>query len=165
MNCPTENREGAEILLAYTAGKLDRARSAKLEEHLKVCAACRAFAGAQDSVWKALDAWEAAPVSPDFDRRLYARIEKEVSLWDLIVRPFRPLLVSRGLPIAAAAAVVLMAGFLLERPAGMTPASAPETSATVEAVGPEQAEQTLREMEMMRELNRLVHPEGADSKI
>jgi anti-sigma factor RsiW len=165
MNCPTQNREGAEILLAYTAGKLDGSRSAVLEEHLKLCAACREFTAGQASVWKALDAWEAAPVSPDFDRRLYARIEKEVSLWDLILRPFRSLFVRQGLPVAAAAAVVLMAGFLLDRPANLSPVPASQTSANVESVAPDQAEQTLREMEMMRELNRLVHPDGADSKI
>jgi anti-sigma factor RsiW len=165
MNCPIDNRESAEILLAYCARKLDAGSSAILEEHIKICPACREFAEGQQSVWKALDAWEAAPVSPDFDRRLYARIEKEVSLWDLILRPFRPLLVRQGLPIAAAAGVVIMAGFLLDRPAGMNPGAPPETSANVEAVAPEQAEPTLQEMEMMRELNRMVHPENANSKI
>ena len=74
MNCPIENRESAEILLAYCARKLDAGSSAILEEHIKICPACREFAEGQQSVWKALDAWEAAPVSPDFDRRLYARI-------------------------------------------------------------------------------------------
>ena len=165
MNCPIENREGAEIVLAYCAGKLDAGTSAILEEHIKICPACREFAERQQSVWKALDAWEAAPVSPDFDRRLYARIDQEVSLWDLILRPFRPLLVRQGLPIAAAVGVVLMAGFLLDRPAGMSPASMQDTSAIVEPMAPDQAEPTLQEMEMMRELNRLVHPESANSKI
>jgi hypothetical protein len=74
-------------------------------------------------------------------------------------------LVRQGLPIAAAAGVVIMAGFLLDRPAGMNPGAPPETSANVEAVAPEQAEPTLQEMEMMRELNRMVHPENANSKI
>jgi len=165
MNCPTQNREGTEILLAYTAGKLDAARSAAVAGHLQACTSCREFTGGQAAVWKALDAWEAAPVSPDFDRRLYARIDREVSLWDLIVRPFRPLFMRQGLPMAAAVAVLLMAGFLLDRPPAINPVPAPQTSADVESVAPDQAEQTLREMEMMRELNRLVHPDGADSKI
>jgi anti-sigma factor RsiW len=163
MNCPTQNREGAEALLAYTAGKLDRLRSATLEEHIKMCPACGEFVRGQNSVWKALDAWEPAPVSPDFDRRLYARIETQVSLWDRILRPFRPLLVRQGLPAAAAAAVVIMAGYLLDRPAGMNPIAAPQ--AAVMEVAPDQAEPTLQDMETMREFNRLVHPENADSKI
>jgi len=165
MNCQMEGRDSAEIVLAYCAGKLDRGRAAMVEEHLKNCAACRELAGGQQAVWNALDAWEAPPVSPDFDRRLYARIEKEVSIWDLILRPFRPLFVRQGLPVAAAAAVLLMAGYLMDRPAGMAPGVPGAAQATVESVAPEQAEQTLQEMEMMRELNRLVHPENADSKI
>lgn len=165
MNCPMEGREGTEILLAYCAGKLDRARSCTLEEHIKLCPACREFVVGQQAVWTALDAWEPAPVSPDFDRRLYARIEKEVSLWDLLLRPFRPLLVRQGLPVAAAAAVVIMAGFLIDRPAGLYPAEAGPTEANVESMAPEQAEQTVQDMEMLRELNRLVHPENPDSKI
>jgi anti-sigma factor RsiW len=163
MSCPMENRE-SEVLLAYCAGSLEATRSAMIEEHMRACPACREFAEGQQAVWKALDGWEAAPVSEDFNRRLYARIEKEVSWWDLILRPFRPLTMRHGLPIAAAAGVVIMAGFLLDRPAAMNPA-APQTSAHVESVASEQADQTLSEMEMMRELNRLVHPEGADSKI
>jgi hypothetical protein len=166
MNCPIENRESAEILLAYCARKLDAGSMAILEEHIRICPACREFAEGQQLVWHALDTWEAAPPSPDFDRRLYARIEKQVSWWDVILRPFRPLLVRQGLPIAAAAGVVIMAGVLLDRPAGLSPGSLPQTSANVEAVAPDQAEPTLQEMEMMRELNRLVHPENAgDSKI
>jgi len=165
MNCPIENQEGAEVLLAYGTRKLDAGSSAILEEHIKVCPACREFADGQQAVWKVLDAWEAAPVSPDFDRRLYARIENEVSLWELFLRPFRPLLFRQGLPIAAAVGVVIMAGVLLDRPYGMDPASPPQTSAYVEAVGPDQAEHTLQEMETMREINRLVHPDNPDSKI
>jgi hypothetical protein len=165
MNCPIEDQEGNEILLAYCARKLSAAPAVELEEHIKICPACSGFAQKQQLVWKALDAWEAAPVSPDFDRRLYARIEKEVSLWDLILRPFRPLFALQGLPVAAAAGVAIMAGLLLYRPAGMNPEFAPQTSANVESVAPDQAEPTLQEMEMMRELNRLVHPESADSKI
>lgn len=162
MHCPIENRDTAEILLGYCAQKLDAKTAAVLEAHIEICPACREFAEAQKAVWKSLDAWEAAPVSADFDRRLYARIEKEVSLWDLLLRPFRPLLARQGLPIAAAA-VVIMAGVLLDRPS-VSPAPISETSATVE-VAPDQAEPTLQEMETMRDLNRLMRPEGADSKI
>ena len=165
MNCPMENRDGPEILLAHAAGRLDRSRSAPIEEHIKICPACREFAAAQEAVWKALNSWEPAPLSPDFDRRLYARIDQEVSWWDLVLRPFRPLFVRQGLPVAAAAAVVIMAGVLLDRPAGMNPVPVPSTSANVQALAPDQADTTLQDMEMMRELNGLVHPEGADSKI
>src|SRR5260370_42315822 len=57
-----------------------------------------------------MDSGEAPPVSQDFNRRLYRRIEQEVSVWDMLARPFRPLFVRRGLPVAAAACLLVMAG-------------------------------------------------------
>jgi len=163
MHCPIENRDREEILLAYCAQKLDAKSAAMLDEHLGICPACREFADAQKSVWDVLDTWEAAPLSPDFNRKLYARIEKEVSIWDLMLRPFRPLLARQGLPIAAAVAVVVMAGVLLDRPS--IELRQGETSAQVEAVTPDQAEHALQEMETMQELNQIMHSATADSKI
>jgi len=165
MNCPIENQESAEILLAYCSRKLNPASAAILEEHIQICPACRDFARGQRAVWEALDAWEAAPVSADFDRRLYARIATEVSLWDRLLRPIRPLLTLQGLPVAAAALVVITAGLLLDRPAGPVRPNDAETSAALEAVTPDQAEPILQEMEMMQELNRLAQPQSPDSKI
>jgi anti-sigma factor RsiW len=167
MRCPIETPEGKELLLAHSTERLEAGRSALLDEHIQACPACRAFVAAQDAVWSALDAWEAAPVSADFDRRLYERIEKEVSWWDLLIRPFRPLMMRQGLPIAAAAVVLLVAGFLMQRPGGISLSSVPE-SAEVETAAPvaqEQAEHALQEMEMMREFNSLVRPEAGDPRM
>jgi hypothetical protein len=130
-----------------------------LEEHIRDCQACREFAGGQRAVWEALDTWKAEPVSPDFDRRLYQRIEQEVSWWDLLLRPFRPLLFRQGLPIAATAGLVLVAGLLLQHPANVPRSAAPE-SAQVEAMPPEQVEHAVDEMETIREFNRLVRTEA-----
>ncbi|SPE37755.1 Putative transmembrane anti-sigma factor (fragment) [Candidatus Sulfopaludibacter sp. SbA6] len=74
------------------------------------------------------------------------------------------MLFRQGLPIAAAAGLLIVAGVLLERPAAVPSASSP-VSAQVDVVAPEQAEHALQEMEMMREFNRLVHPDAADSKM
>jgi anti-sigma factor RsiW len=164
MKCPIATQESAEVLLAYCSHKLDPDAAAMVEQHIRACAACGEFARRQASVWKALDTWEAAPVSPDFDRRLYQRIEKEVSWWDLLMRPFRPLLFREGLPIAAAAVVVIAAGVLIERP-DRVPAERGPVSAQVEAVAPEQAEHALQEMEIMREFNRLVHADATEPKM
>jgi hypothetical protein len=131
---------------------------------MRDCPACLAFAANQKAVWEALDTWEAAPVSADFDRRLYQRIEKEVSWWDLLMRPFRPLVFRQGLPIAATACLVLIAGLLIQHPSRVPPSSVPE-SAKVEALPPEQVEHALDEMETMREFNRLMHPETANPKM
>jgi hypothetical protein len=104
-------------------------------------------------------------LSAYFDRRLYQRIEKEVPWWDVLVRPFRPLLFRQGLPIAATAAILLVAGFLIQRPASVPSSVVPESSAKVEAIAPDQVEHAIDEMELMREFNRLVRPENAEPKM
>ena len=157
MKCPIETRENAEVLLDYCARKLDAARTMILEEHIRICPSCREFADAQRAVWEALDAWEAAPVCADFDRRLYHRIENEVSWLDLLLRPLRPWMARNALPIAAAVAVVVTAGALLDRPSAPPPAS-PE-SAQVESLQPEQVERALDDMQVVQEFNRLVRPD------
>jgi anti-sigma factor RsiW len=158
MKCPIETPETAELLLDYTARKLDKDRAATLERHLKICPACRQFAAEQRAVWQALDAWEAAPPSADFDRRLYARIEKEVSWWELLVRPFRPMLPKQVLPVAAAAGVVLMAVAMMRPPAAQ-PIAIPEQSAAVEPAQAEQVEHALDDMEMLSDIRHQMRNE------
>src|SRR5450432_234816 len=164
MKCPMETRESAGFLLAYGAGKLDAETTALLERHIGVCQACREFAGHQRAVSAALDAWEAPPVSADFDRRLYQRIEKEVSWWDLLTRPFRPMLVRQGLPVAAAACIMVMAGALLQRPATVEPA-APAESAQLESVQPEQVEHALDAMQMLSDFSHQVRAAANESEM
>jgi hypothetical protein len=131
---------------------------------MEICPACREFASGQRAVWEALDAWEAAPVTLDFDRRLYRRIDREVSWWQLLVRPFRPALVRQGLPIAAAACLLVMAGVLLQHPAGAPPASQPQ-SAQVEVLQPDQVEPALEAMHLLGEFSYRVRGDAADSKM
>jgi anti-sigma factor RsiW len=168
MNCPLDIPENAQVLLDYSTRKLDAARTATLERHMEICPACREFAAEQRAMWKALDSWEAPPVSQDFDRRLYRRVEQEVSWWDLILRPFRPisfapLMVRRGLPVAAAACLLVTAGVLIDRPAG-SPAPKKDM-AQVESVQPEQVEQALDAMEMLSEFSHHVRTDGQESKL
>jgi hypothetical protein len=105
-----------------------------------------ALDAAKRSVDEALDLWEAPGVSPDFDRRLYRRIEQDVPWWSFLVRP------QRLVPAGAAAALLIAAGLWIGRP-GMTPAP---RSAAIEALPPDQAEDALHEMQMFEEFNRLV---------
>jgi anti-sigma factor RsiW len=160
MKCPRETGQGPEMLLAYSSGELDTETAAAFAEHFRTCAACGKDAAEQQAVWSALGAWEAPGITADFDRRLYARIASEVSWWD---RFARPMLVRRGLPVAAALAVTVVA-VLVERPA-LTPASAVPESAQVEIVAPDQAEHALQDMETMRELSRLMHTEAPEPKM
>jgi len=164
MKCPIETRENAELLLAYCARTLDAESTAILERHMEICPACREFAHGQRAVWEALDAWEAAPVTLDFDRRLYRRIDREVSWWHLLMRPFRPVLAGHGLPIVAAACLVVMAGVLLQRPAGTPPVGHPQ-AAQLEALQPDQVEHALDAMRMIGEFSHRVPGDVADSKM
>lgn len=160
MNCPLENQEGSAQLLAYTAGKLDGRTRLALESHLESCAGCREFVRGQSAVWSALDLWEAAPVSADFDRRLYQRIARQVPWWDMLLAPLRPAF-RHALPVAAAAAVVLTAVVLMDRPS--VPASHPAPSAQAETLRPDQVEHALAEVEMLDQFNRLMRSESPDT--
>src|SRR5579884_12266 len=81
MNCPGMNHD---LLVEWAAGRLSPAEKAIIERHLGECAPCREAAEAQRAVWNALDQWQPAPVSDNFDQRLYARIAaaEAESAWD-----------------------------------------------------------------------------------
>ena len=161
MRCPVECRENAEWLLDYCSRRLDAAKAAVLEKHMEVCPACRAFRDGQQTVWRALDAWEAMPVSGDFDRRLYRRIDTESqrSLWDRLMQPLRPMFVRPAFPLAAACLVVV-AGFLIEQnPALLAPPAQP-SQIQAESIEAEQVERALEDIDMLRQLN--VVPPGSE---
>jgi anti-sigma factor RsiW len=157
--------ENAESLMAFVASRLGAEAMERTERHLEVCPACRELAAGQRAVWETLGAWEAPPVSADFDRRLYARIEREVSWWDRALRPFRPATIRWGLPVAAAAGLVVMAGaILVDRSAGVR--SAPQkASIQLDSLRPDQAESALEDMEMLQEINGVVRPDPAASSM
>ena len=163
MKCPIETQENAELLLAYCARKLDPETQIILERHLAVCPACRDFQTSQQAVWEALDAWEATPVSPDFDRRLYQRIEQEAahaSWWSRLVQPFRPMfdgslmgrsMMGRSVPLAAAACLLVVAGIILQQPNSVSPIPEDPTVDRAEVVQVDQVERALDDMEMLRQ--------------
>lgn len=149
MKCPKETGEGRDSLLALAAGKLEPA----LEDHIRACPACADLVRGQRAVWDALDAWTPPPVAADFDRRLYRRIESRGSWWELLLRPLGSGLIRQGLPVVAAAGLVVAAGLLLGRPGAPPPASSSQ-SAKVESMQPDQVEHALEEMEMLSEFQR-----------
>lgn len=150
MKCPIETQETLELLLAYCARKLDGDTAVWLERHIASCPACRSTYEAQRVVWEALDEWEAAPVAPDFDRRLYRRIDEETRApwWERLSRGARPMLIGRGLPLAAAAGLLVVAGVIMERPGRIEPQPATQ----VEAVQADEVEKTLEDMELLHNL-------------
>jgi anti-sigma factor RsiW len=153
MRCPIETRETADVLLAYCARRLDAEAAAALERHMASCAACREVYEGQRAVWKALEDWEAAPVTPDFDRRLYGRIEREASApwWRAALPPGG--LMRRVLPIAAAAGLLVMAGGLIDN--GPSP-----DMARSETVRVDQVERTLEDLELLHAFTKEVRAEA-----
>jgi anti-sigma factor RsiW len=149
--------------MEFVAGRLDADATARIEVHLESCPACRELAAGQRAVWETLDGWKAAPVSAGFDSRLYARIAQDVSWWDRALRPFRPSMFRWGLPVAAAAGLVVMAGVMIvDHSSGVS--SAPrKASVQLETLRPDQAESALEDMEMLREIDGLVRPDPSAS--
>jgi anti-sigma factor RsiW len=163
MKCPIAT-ENAGRLLDYASGKLESGPRAELEQHLAGCEACREFVSGQQSVWQALDLWEAEPVSPDFDRRLLARLDAQPSWWSRLWSPFHPASWRLGLGMAAAAALLIVAGAMVQpRPGTPPPSLSP--SAQAGALQAEQVEDALDEMEMLDEFYTLVPADGSESKM
>ena len=166
MNCPLETPETADLLLEYCTRSLNAERTAILERHIALCPACRRFADDQRAVWEALDSWEAAPVSADFDRRLYTRIENDQSWRERMWRAVRPLFAYRGIPAAATACLLLTAGVVMLDRSGdpvQPPPVKPETA--VVDVQAEQVETALDAMDVLSEFNRKANPENPPSKL
>jgi hypothetical protein len=137
MDCPMQNGGGADFLMDYAARKLDAAKASLVEDHLAVCPGCAGFVETQRVVWDALEEWDRIEIAPDFDRRLYARIEKEKS----------PRWMSRKRAGVAGAAVALLAVWLSQSPPRL-PSFSREDRVDVE-----QVERSLEDLEMLRQFN------------
>jgi len=159
MKCPIGSHEQQELLLAYCAGERNTPDRAALEKHLEICAACRELVAGQRAVWSALDVWEAPAVSADFNRKLFARIEQEVSWRDRLLRPFRPLWIRWTVPFAAAACLAIMVGIMLNRPPAV-PQFGP-----AEVAQPEQIEHALDDMQLLHDFNTAVRADGANAEM
>jgi hypothetical protein len=152
MNCPTKKNEDAEILLDYCAKTLSPLQTAEFEVHLKQCRDCSRLVQAQKEVWEALEGWTPAPVSSNFDARLYARIAEEQAspAWQIwlrrIFRPAVPYALWKSAVPLAAACLVLAAGLFIKMP-DMN--DVPQHQVRAEAVDIEQVEQTLEDFDIL----------------
>jgi hypothetical protein len=148
-------------LLAFSENKLEGPRAARLHEHLQTCLVCRTVVEQQRAVWEALDAWEAPAITGDFDRRLYGAMQERAGQWNRWLEPLRLLLVRQGLPIAAAACLIVVAGVVSLHPPD--PAISPSTSAArVENLQPEQVEHALDDVQMLGDFTRVAHPDRGE---
>jgi anti-sigma factor RsiW len=148
MTCPMQ-KGNPELLVQFAAGELDADATLALEGHLAECDACRARAAEHRAVWHALDIWEAPPVSADFDRLLYRRIDAEArsSWWERMVQPFRAMPLRQLVPLTAITCL-LMVGVLLERPGVKAPVAPRPATVRID-----QVERTLDDMELLGELS------------
>jgi anti-sigma factor RsiW len=172
MSCSMSNEERAGKLLAYCAGELGNDAAAEYALHLKSCPECARACSAQTSVWQAMDSWQAVPVSPEFDRRLFARIEaekaapwwqRELNRVNTAIGDFlRPVLAQPAFPLSAAA-LVIAAGFVLDHPAKIHP---PATVTTVHSTGleVEKVEASLDDMEMLRQFDTVSDEKESTAK-
>jgi anti-sigma factor RsiW len=154
MNCPLRNEETAHILLDYSAGRLDATRAVVLERHLRSCPDCAAFRMEQTAVWDALNEWRPAPVSIDFNRRLWQRIDAaDAAPWYL--RLFQTIRFVQWQPVLplTAAILVIAAGFLLDHPADRVAARNAPAAPSVSVTEADQVEQTLDDIQLLRQLN------------
>jgi hypothetical protein len=158
MNCPLESESTFDVLLDYSAGKLDRARAARLERHMLLCAECSSFLAGQTELWQTLDTWEPEPVSMDFNRRLYQRIEAETAApWYLRIGEFLRMGAWKPAIPLAAAVVLVAAGFMMDHPGAFPVTQNVETAsgltAGVTEIDADQVEKTLDDIQLLRQLD------------
>jgi anti-sigma factor RsiW len=165
MTCPLLKEETADVLLDYSAGRLDAARTAMLERHMKTCAACDTFRLEQSAVWEALDAWEPMPVSLDFNRRLWQRIDEaaEAGWYRGLVKSLRFGNWKPVVPLAAAI-LVIAGGFMLDHPGDR----AVNSGTSVQGVSVSEADQlekTLDDIQMLHQLDSVTAPSGSSKQM
>jgi anti-sigma factor RsiW len=165
MNCPLKSEETIDVLLDYSTGRLDAARSTRFEQHRKTCAECATFLAGQTEVWQTLDAWQPEPVSLDFNRRLWQRIDVAAAApWyrkladSLSMGAWKP-----ALPLTAAVFLVGMAFMMDHRsPVQVAPANAAAYGVSVAEA--QQLEETLDDIQLLRQLDAATGSESAGSK-
>ena len=124
MQCPTQNGKDPDVLLRYCAGQMDAAESVTVRVHLGDCRTCREWVEAQQNLWSTLDALDEVEISPDFNRRLYQRLDAENR--EPVALQWARMFAARWLPfswkpvIPVAAACVMLIAVLLMRATGAT---------------------------------------------
>lgn len=149
--CPTE-----DLLLDYTAGRLDPVKAALFDRHASQCARCASLKSAQAAVWLRMDEWKPARVSEGFNRELWRRIdaEEQMSSWGFAgSRRFS--FWKQVAPLAVATALVVTA-FVFDhssaRP-GMMPVASTNTAISVSVSEADQLERALDDVQLLREVD------------
>lgn len=145
--CPED-----DVLLDYTAGRLDAAKAALLEQHADKCARCASLRTTQAEVWASLDAWKPEPVSAGFNRELWRRIDamKAPSWSERLADAVHFNLWKRAAPLAVALGLVVTA-YVFDHSANqpVSPAAGTNAAMVVTATQADQLEQTLDDMQLL----------------
>jgi anti-sigma factor RsiW len=151
MNCPLQSEDTLNLLLDYSAGRLDTARTVALERHMHACSGCAEFRLRQTALWEALDAWEPEPVSMSFNRSLWQKIEAAAAApwYRRLADALRFGAWKPAFPLAAAA-VLIVAGFVYDH--RNTETLAPSVSG-VSVSEAEQVEKTLDDIQLLRQFD------------
>lgn len=161
MQCPLKTSHDCHVLLDYCAHKLSPDAAVAFEQHMATCEECSRVAAEQQSVWGALENWEAAPVSLAFDRTLYSRIEQhERRHWWQKLEPrwidgfgWKPAMSVVTACVTVIAAIVIS---VPDRPV-VPPV---QEGSKIETLEPEQVERTFEDLDMLKQLSL---PSGSPS--
>ncbi|MCX6596102.1 MAG: zf-HC2 domain-containing protein [Acidobacteria bacterium] len=165
LSCPISGPAQPELLLDYVAGRLDARRAAALEDHAADCEPCQQFIADQAVLWRELDAFTPAEISPGFDQAVFAQVAAHdrapwwVRGWRHVFAAGEPGAWRPAMALSAACAVVLtvalvrMPGAL---PSGRATVAHPAavdqavSASPVEVRDIELAERALEDMEMLQ---------------
>jgi anti-sigma factor RsiW len=158
MTCPMQTEE-TDLLLDYSAGRLDARRAAVLAQHMETCSECATFRQEQKAVWDALDLWEPAPVSLDFNRRLWQRIGAAAAApwYTSLAESLRFTNWKPVIPLTAAV-LLIAAGFMLDHPGVRNP------GAGISVKEADQVEQTLDDIQLLNQLDAVMPVSAPDDK-
>ena len=158
MTCPLQTEE-TDLLLDYSAGRLDARRMAALAQHMESCQDCASFGMEQKAIWDALDLWEPAPVSLDFNRRLWQRIDAAAAApWYVSLAEWFRLDNWKPMIPLTAAVLMIAAGFLLDHPTLDHP-GARNAAAGVSVREADQVEETLDDIQLLHQLDAVMPDE------
>lgn len=154
--CPTD-----DVLLDYTAGRLDPVKTALFEQHASQCARCESLKTAQASVWLRMDEWKPARVSEGFNRELWQRIdaEEQPSAWGFAgIRRFS--FWKQVAPLAVATALVVTAYVFDHSSArpGILPVASTSTAIVVSVSEADQLERALDDVQLLHEADAVSAP-------
>jgi hypothetical protein len=158
MTCPLQT-EQTDLLLDYSVGRLDARGMAVLAQHMETCRDCASFANEQKAVWDALDLWEPAPVSMDFNRSLWQRIDAAAAApwYTSLAESLRFANWKPVIPLTAAV-LLIAAGFFLDHPGARNPA------AGISVREADQVEQTLDDIQLLNQLDTVMPASATDEK-